>query len=296
MNQESFPIQAQSGNATIRFINVLMHGAFSYVFDSDCIRAYTPACFGHQYTAGTRDMMKNPQLCQRIDYSLKGVKTAGKSTISPDKTCNPVVSLGDICVDRSSIDIWHNRYTMIELPYPVPREAGNRPQLMHSAINAYVGEIYSGPLAAKSLNSMKMCPSMHIFVYELEESENCQLEPISGVAPPIVASEVCQKAPDTLNLHIFCTQPPTITLDKMVAMGMTPEGHIRRVFASVVDLIGGMELHINFPNGFDPKEPEGAAIPQLPVGVEQQELEPGGTMGVLFGKVNCEYTDLMFVP
>ena len=89
-------------------------------------------------------------------------------------------------------------------------------------------------------------------------------------------------------------------------MPMTSEGHIRQTFASVVDLFGGLELSLNFPNGFHPGVPGSKCNPPLPVGVDRaKDLEPGvmhepdcpdGGVSMLVGHVNCEYTDLMFVP
>jgi hypothetical protein len=297
-----------TGSGKPKYLNVIMHGAFGYVFDDDCICAYTPACFDHEYNAGDIKMSSNTPLCHGVDYTLVGVKSSCSPTITPQSEFHPVLSLADIKVARGDIDNWDNgkqwtkRFSMFRLPYPAQRDESVR-KLMYGAVYSYVGAIYSGMEAADCLNNkMKMCPSLHVFVYELDESQSCWLLPNNQDCPPISCPPQNSTDPDTVNFHLFCTKPP-MKMGQMKSMGMTPEGHIRRTFAALVDMFGGLELVLNFPNQFHPAIPERACAPPPPVGAGPEDLDPGktsdpckGGFSPFFGHVNCEYTDLIFVP
>lgn len=78
---------------------------------------------------------------------------------------------------------------------------------------------------------------------------------------------------------------------------------IRRAFAGVVGLLGGLELCLNFQNRFQPAARTDP--PPLPIGVTQSDLEPvamkfrdqsGANLNPMFGHVNCQYSDLLLIP
>lgn len=283
--------KTRAGSKTIRFVNVIMHGAFGYVFDRGCISAYSPACFGHMYVAGGHDIHAGIPLKQGVDYELTGVKSESSCSISLDASCNPVLSLAKTCIARNEVDSFKKRFTMIRLPYPARRDI-ERPKLMFGVSNAYVGEIYSGKSqnACGPLNAMNVCPSLQIFVYELHNSADCVLQPISGKAQSVIATEVSH-APDTLNFHVFCSKDPSMLGNKC----MTEEGHTRRMFASLVDMFGGLELALNFPDGFHPARPPKE---DLPTGVTEDDVDPGrpkGPFNPFFGHVNCGSGNIIFV-
>jgi hypothetical protein len=96
-----------------------------------------------------------------------------------------------------------------------------------------------------------------------------------------------------------------MSMQQMHDAGMTPEGHLRRAFAGVTSMFGALELSLSFPDRFRPAVPEGKCFPSLPCGVDpNNDLEPGeppsddcdNKMHVMFGHVNCAFTDLLFVP
>lgn len=177
MSENASANQPSSTSKKFQYLNVILHGAFGYVFDNDAIRVYTPACFGHFYAAGGLNSLE--ELRQGVDYGLVGVKTPSpkRQTISPGGNRDPVISRKDVQLDRSDIDSLNIRYSMFELPYPMERR--ERPTLMCSALNEFVGEIYSGhPGAANPLNALEMVPSMHILVYEIADQQNCGLSPL----------------------------------------------------------------------------------------------------------------------
>lgn len=301
MNKTAGAVRSSGDSKNFKFLNVIMHGAFGYVFDDDAIRVYSPACFGHFYAAGGLHSLQN--ICQNVDYRLIGVKAPNpsKRTISPGGTADPVLSLSKVGIDRKDIDSFNVRYTMLELPYPLERT--ERPSLIYTALNELVGEIYTGDSnATTGLNGLDMLPSMHLLTYELLEGEDCGLLPLNAPKPDcgmIPANQPSPTDPDvSINFHIFCSKAPMADMS-----GMTDDGHIRRAFAAVVGMLGGLELSLNFPNRFQPALPSNP--PPLPVGVSQSDLEPGdvaflakdgGPLKPMFGHVNCQYTDLLVIP
>lgn len=273
-----------------KWVNVLLHGAYALMCDDDCIWAYTPACFGHMYNAGGRDYKANPKLRRLVDYKLRGVKEESKRNITPDPKENPVLSLSALRIGRGEIDTYDKRFTRICLPYPATRKS-DPPPLM-GALHAYVGQVYSGKLAAEPLNAMDMCPSMQILVYEIDQNSVFGLYPADS-SEPITAVDSTSD-PTVVNFHIYCTKAPDDS--RMGSKSMTPEGHMRRTFAATVGLVGCLELVMTFPDGFHPAVPLDEALPK---GVDpKSDLEPDGPRAphVLWGKVNCGSAQFIFVP
>ena len=93
-----------------------------------------------------------------------------------------------------------------------------------------------------------------------------------------------------MNVHIWCTIDP----DDMSLHGMSPDGHIRRAFAALVDLFPTLEVTLQIPDKFSPTPCDEVRPP----GVTRCDVDPGrkDCKKVDFGKVNCHYSMPMFWP
>jgi hypothetical protein len=267
----------------INVVNVILHGVYGYIFRSTCIEAYTPAVCGHIYKAGGLDYKNAARLRQRVDYSLQGVSGDPQTRCQPDCHHNPVLPLAS----AAAIDPFTKRFCMIRLPYPAVIDGYPQPQ--YYPVDSYVlGAVYSGR-DATPLNAMDMCPSAQVIAYPRND-ERLRLDADDGGKGIDLGSLTPQSGTGITNVHIWCTINP----DDMSMSGMTPEGHIRRAFAALVDLVPALETTLQIPDGFSPS----ASNDDYPPGVGPCDVDPGsnGCVGLLFGKVNCHYSNLMFWP
>ena len=93
--------------------------------------------------------------------------------------------------------------------------------------------------------------------------------------------------PGYTNLHIWCTTPP---MDAS-GHGYTPEGHLRRGFAALIDMLPGIEITIQFPDGFTPAPADSESHPQ---GVSWCDVDPGRDECIPdIGHVNCHYANVL---
>jgi len=156
-------------------------------------------------------------------------------------------------------------------------------------MDAYeVGDVFAGR-DSTPLNGMNCCPSMLIIAYARSE-KFLRLDPDDGGVGIDLSSLTPQPGTSIVNLHIWCTINPA----DMAMSGMTPEGHIRKAFAALVDLIPTVETTLQIPDRFSPA----ACAESHPPGVGPCDVDPGrpGCIAIAFGKVNCHYSNLIFVP
>jgi hypothetical protein len=260
-------------------VNVILHGVFGYVFRQNNFQVYTPAVCGHFYRAGGKDFSKAAPLRRCIEYTLTGV--AGDACAKPetDPDHHPVLPLKE----DARIDCFEKRFCTFRLPYP--RKIKETRQFI--PVDAYIlGKVYAGRDAVP-LDSLEDCPSCLILVYERETSAALQLLPDDGGAPIDLGNIDPNPCGQIVNVHIWCTTDP----NNMAMDDMTPEGHIRKAFAALVDMFPH-EITIGIPDGFTPTE----CKEDLPDGVLPCDVDPGREGCGKFGKVNCHYSMLMFVP
>jgi hypothetical protein len=283
-----------------KLVNVLLHGIFGYVLADDYIYAYTPCVCGHIYktSTGSGKSLDDADDFNRGDYALLGVLTGSAFPFPVDRYPQVPIALDA----KHQIDEFGKRYSMFRLPYP---------ESLHRvcALDKYqVGSIYAGRDAGP-LNGSELDPScvgqvasLHMFTYA-EDGTTLQLaslDPVSGEigrgAPILVGKTFTRVGRDRVtNFHIWCTTPPM----DMKKDGYTAEGHLRRGFASLVDMFPRIEVTIEFPDGFTPK----AVSDQAPLGVSSVDVDPTrdrepGRNGIspYFGHVNCHYANILFVP
>ena len=262
-------------------VNVILHGVYGYILRKDFVEAYTPAVCGHIYKAGGLDYRKAQQL-RRVNYSLRGVSGDPSKRFKLDPTKYPLLPLPN----SGPVDPFEKRYCMFRLPYP-KQIPGYSNQLY--ALDAYeVGDVFAGRDSAP-LNGMDSCPSMLIIAYARSE-QFLRLDPDDGGVGIDLSHLTPQPGTSTVNLHIWCTTDP----DDIAMSGMTHEGHIRKAFAALVELVPPLEATLQIPNRFAPT----ACDENYPPGVGRCDVDPGrkGCSHVEFGKVNCQYTNLIFQP
>lgn len=267
-------------------VNVLLHGIFGYVFTPRYIEAYAPAVCGHVYKVSrSRSMAEvKTKSLPKSDFALAGVQ-AGWS-FPPDSKVSPVVPLAKGAI----VDEFRKRFCKICLPYPKAFESQGKPMWAMDAFK--VGSIFSGR-DADALNSVQPFPSMHALCYERAQGA-LQFEMCDGTDP--IPLEDLDPDSDTpagfINLHIWCTTPPM----DMDLHGLTPDGHLRRGFAALVDLFPQLEVTIQFPDGFTPAPADQEILPD---GVQKCDVDPGreGCVSRIpeFGHVNCHYANVLAV-
>jgi hypothetical protein len=262
-------------------VNVILHGVYGYILRKDFVEAYTPAVYGHIYKAGGLDY-RCAQKLRRVDYNLRGVAGDPNARFKPDPSSYPLLPLPS----SVHVDPFSKRYCMFRLPYP-KQLSGYTKQLY--ALDAYeIGSVYGGR-DSTSLNGMDSCPSMLIIAYERSE-KFLRLDPDDGGIGIDLSYLTPQPGTSIVNLHIWCTINP----DDMAMSGMTHEGHIRKAFAALVDLVPPLEATLQIPDRFAPI----ACDETYPPGVGRCDVDPGrkGCTLIEFGKVNCQYTNLIFQP
>jgi hypothetical protein len=256
-------------------VNVLLHGIFGYVFNSACIEAYVPAVSGHIYKVTRSKSLEKAKDLPRSNFRLIGVKSG--CAFSPDPKKSPVVRIKK----NTTIDEFGKRFCKISLPYPSTFEGPG--QLIWAMDSYKVGSIFSGR-DSHHCNSVQPYPSMHAFVYE---RDRCPLRFEMGDTYIDLDDLPSDTPVGITNLHIWCTTPPM----DMDGHGHTPDGHLRRGFAALVDLFPLLETTIQIPDGFTPV----AAPESRPYGVECCDVDPGRDGCAHFGHVNCHYANLLAV-
>ena len=220
-------------------VNVILHGVYGYILRKDFVEAYTPAVYGHIYKAGGLDY-RCAQKLRRVDYNLRGVAGDPNARFKPDPSSYPLLPLPS----SVHVDPFSKRYCMFRLPYP-KQLSGYTKQLY--ALDAYeIGSVYGGR-DSTSLNGMDSCPSMLIIAYERSE-KFLRLDPDDGGIGIDLSYLTPQPGTSIVNLHIWCTINP----DDMAMSGMTHEGHIRKAFAALVDLVPPLEATLQIPDRFAP--------------------------------------------
>jgi hypothetical protein len=257
-------------------VNVILHGVFGYVFRQNNFQVYTPAVCGHIYRAGGKDYKKATSLRRLIEYTLTGVAGDASGRPKTDPLHHPVLPIQA----DAQIDCFDKRFCSFRLPYP--REIKGVQQFV--PVDAYVlGKVYAGR-DATPLNSLEDCPSCLILVYERDNTA-LKLLPDDGSVPIDLGYIDPNPGGESVNVHIWCTTDP----EDMAMAGMTPEGHIRKAFAALLDMFPH-EITIEIPDGFSPT----ACDENLPEGVTRCDVDPGRpNCPGRFGKVNCHYSMVM---
>jgi hypothetical protein len=262
-------------------VNLILHGVYGYILRKDFVEAYTPAVHGHIYGVGGLDY-KNAKPLKRVTYNLRGVAGDPNEIFKPDPSTCPVLPLPKI----GPVDPFGKRYCMFRFPYP-RKISGYTKQLY--ALDAYeVGNIYAGR-DSTALNNMDSCPSMLIIVYERSD-KFLRLDPDDGSVGIDLSDLLPNPGTSIVNLHVWCTINPA----DMTMCGMTHEGHIRKAFASLVDLVPSLEVTLQIPDRFSPA----ACEEDYPAGVGRCDVDPGrkNCSRLEFGKINCHYANLIFQP
>jgi hypothetical protein len=278
-------------------VNVLLHGIFGYHFTRECIEAYAPAvCMHINMVSESRDLGTAVPL-PRADFRLTGVVPGCR--FPPDQSKSPVVPLPK----GTKIDEFGKRHCIIRIPYPAS------PDDVWPLDPYVVGSIYAGS-QAPYLNSVTNLPSMHAFSYERDGS--ClELVPSSAPYPihqgeeanPIDLDCLVSDAPDGYtNVHIWCTLPPMLVAE-FAEQNFTPTGHLRRGFASLIDLFSTVEVTIEIPDGFTPEQ-----APEVrPLGVccldvdparqncDEEAIKIASDPRLMYGHVNCQYSNIITV-
>jgi len=260
-------------------VNVLLHGIFGYVFTPKYIEAYAPAVCGHMYKVSRSRTLADTKELPNTNFVLTGVQAGWP--FKPDPTVSPVVPLtkGEI------IDEFDKRFCKISLPYPTIFDGQGKPMWAMDAFQ--VGSIFGGRDAG-ALNSVQPFPSLHVFVYERDQG-GLQFEMLDGTSP-IPLDDLESDAPyGFTNLHIWCTTPPM----DLSHHGHTPDGHLRKGFAALIDMFPLLEVTTQFPDGFTPKP---ADSEPLPAGVQFCDVDPGREGCIFrFGHLNCHYANVFAV-
>jgi hypothetical protein len=274
-----------------RIVNVLFHGVFGYVLREKCIEIYTPAVCHHVYMAGGIDNASCKPLVRGLTYDLRGVCGDPNQRSKPNNDDYPLLSLdaGD------TLDEFNKRFCKFHIPYP--RTIDGYSSQMYPVDAFEAGAIFAGANAGP-LNGMDVLPSSLIFVY-LRNDGMLRLESETGdsVIDLSQLPETC--VPGITNVHIWCTlqnDPNGMS----PANGMSPEGHLRRAFAALVDCFPELELTIEIPDRFAPTAVDAE---DLPPGVGPCDVDPDRKscakkmeLALLFGKTNCHYSSVMFWP
>ncbi len=262
-------------------VNVILHGVYGYILKEDFCEIYTPAVHGHIYRAGGLDYSHAKPL-KRVTYQLRGVAGDPHARFNPDPSVYPILPLSKI----GPVDLYKKHYCKFQFPYP-KQISGYSQQLY--AMDAYeVGAIYAGR-DSTTLNQMECVPSMLIIVYERSECP-LGLEPVDGTCGIDLSFLLPKPGTNIVNLHIWCTLNP----DDLTMAGMTHEGHIRRAFSDLVNLIPALEVTLQIPDNFSPT----ACEENYPPGVTRCDVDPGreNCSRPEFGKVNCHHANLIFQP
>ena len=262
-------------------VNVILHGVYGYILRKDFVEAYTPAVYGHIYKAGGLDY-KSAQQLRRVNYNLRGVAGDPNARFKPSPSSYPLLPLPD----SAPVDPFGKRYCMLRLPYP-KQIPGYSNQLY--ALDAHeIGDVFAGRDSAP-INGMDSCPSILTIAYARSE-KFLRLDPDDGGVGIDLSPLTSQPGTSIVNLHIWCTINP----DDMTMAGMTHEGHIRKAFAALVDLVPPLELTLQIPDRFAPT----ACDETYPPGVGPCDVEPGrkGCSLLAFGKVNCQHANLILQP
>lgn len=258
-------------------VNVILHGVFGYIFREENIHVYTPAICGHMYKAGGKDFNTAEDLRRSIEYSLVGVCGDPGARPSINPTCHPALPLDS----NAEIDHFGKRFGTLRLPYP---KIGNFGFPQFNVTDSYIlGKVYRGK-HADPLNGLEEWPSVLVLVYERHQSDKLALTAKDGSHSIDLSHLKPNPDDDSVNVHIWCTINP---LDMSLH-----EGHIRKAFAALIDMFPH-EVTLEIPDGFTPQACEDANIP----GVTRCDVDPGREKCPgRFGKVNCHYAMLMFVP
>jgi len=258
----------------IKYLNVVMHGAFSYFLNRDelFLRAVTPAVRPHVYMARNYgatepDPPHTPIEFPLVgDYELRGVRKAAKFSVTPGTPCLPA--------KQSSIqgcDVFGKRRFRVDLPFPTGD--GEHHRAYHLLEPFSIGSVFQGT-AAQPLNDQGGAyPSLFCFVYTVNPNEQLALVPRED-QPALRASE---RPPQTIpldflilrhhhvNLHIIGGLDPANGMPNMT----DHTAHARRAFASLVDLFDQLPLTLDIPDGFTPQK-----LPyHAPTGLTMADIE-----------------------